>query len=428
MINWRRRIINTFVKNYFASAPKKGEDRESLRIRSSIFFPDFDSAHPDEKEAYIKAAEILQQKGVAILTWEKDGKGERLRTIRCENFKKLFREAGKPYPQAEVDKTRAMLSARVQALKESLASKNDSSSEITEQANKIIAFLEFLSQNFSLKEIGQGVEPQTMEDLAKLFEFICEPAQLEKATIRTLSILLYQDSKRMETLSALYTPLFLRLQRMTPIPDIPLFGRSYPEVMISGKIIFEYKEKVLSDPAESPLVNSRGFILNLPLETVETFGAISLISGKQERTVLTIENKETFYALGTPQKFGTNENLSRYDCFLFTGGYPSRAVINMIKLLAASGFDFFHAGDLDPDGVLILQQVKDTAERPVTPVRMDAETFNQYRSWGRVLSAPMLRHAGKIRDDTKTIPGIAELLQRIEETGIGIEQEIIDYR
>jgi len=111
-MSWKRKIVNTFVNHYFASAPKNSEDRNTLRIRSSLFFPNFDAAHPDEKEAYLTAAENLERRGIAKLNWEKGQKGERLKTICCDDFKKLFREAGKPYPQAEAERTRAMLRER----------------------------------------------------------------------------------------------------------------------------------------------------------------------------------------------------------------------------------------------------------------------------------------------------------------------------
>ena len=112
----------------------------------------------------------------------------------------------------------------------------------------------------------------------------------------------------------------------------------------------------------------------------------------------------------------------------YTGGYPNRAVAALIKVLASSDFLFYHAGDLDPDGILILQNIADLAEKPVTPVRMDAATFDQYSAWGRTLNKTMLRQSEKIRDETKAACGLAGLLQRIEETGLGVEQEIIDYR
>jgi hypothetical protein len=39
----------------------------------------------------------------------------------------------------------------------------------------------------------------------------------------------------------------------------------------------------------------------------------------------------------------------------------------------------------------------------------------------------MLRQAARIRDDTRAIPGMADLIHRIEETSRGVEQEVIDY-
>jgi hypothetical protein len=135
--------------------------------------------------------------------------------------------------------------------------------------------------------------------------------------------------------------------------------------------------------------------------------------------VLTVENKETFYALaGTPPV--------RYDAVLYAGGHPNRAVRALVGVLAASGFAFYHAGDLDIDGILILQELAAMAGKPVTPVRMDSATFEQYRCYGRCLDASMLRRASLISGETRNLAGIGELIDLITETGLGVEQEIID--
>jgi hypothetical protein len=180
------------------------------------------------------------------------------------------------------------------------------------------------------------------------------------------------------------------------------------------------------------MLNTSGNILGFPLESAEEINTIRLVSDKKTKSVLTVENKETFYALAGARKHNAPRNngseLSLFDCFLYAGGYSNRAAAELIKILAASGFDFYHAGDLDPDGILILQHIQDIAGKPVAPVRMDAATFDQYRPWARILTKPMLKQGSKIRDETKAIPGIAGLLRRIEETGLGVEQEIIDYR
>jgi len=421
MTAWEQKIIDAFIDHYFASVPEAGEDRRTLRLRTSTFFPNFETAHPDEKESYLEAAESLERKGIVKLRWEKRGKSERLKTLSCENFDVLFAQAGKPHPRTEAEKIKTLLGEKTADLKKA------------QSAEKLITLLEYISQHFSSREIGQGLDQQTMEELIRLLEFSCESAKIEKITTRALSILLYNDSKRLEILLDLCAPFLSRAQKNIPAADFAfseLFNiveRSYPETMISGKLIFEIKN------SNTPMLNAEGLILNLPLESAQVIGSIKPISEKSalcksERVVLTIENKETFFALGSPHNSGASEKLSRYDCFLYTGGYPNRAVTALIRTLAASGFTFHHAGDLDPDGILILQHIQEIARRPVTPIRMDAAAFDQYRTWARPLTKSMLRQTEKIREETKAIPEIAGLLRCIEKTGLGIEQEIVDYR
>jgi len=417
MTSWEKKILDEFISHYFNSASETEENRSVLRVRSSLLFPDFDTSHTDEKESYLEAAESLQRKGIINLNWEKWSKGERLKTLSCENFEKIFEEAGRLYPKTEAEKIRSMLGEKVQVIKESTLPDRD-----TVQTEKIISLLEFLSLHFSPREIGQGIDQRTMEDFIRLLEFCSVSAQWEKLTTRALSILLYRDSKRLENLLSLCNPLLSLAQKTVSIPDLSFLERSYPETMIAGKIIIQFKNQ------EPPMVNTGGHILGIPLESAEMIEAIKPVSEKKEKNVLTIENKETFYALGSPQKHNEGKALSRYDCFLYIGGYSNRAATAIVKTLAASGFSFYHAGDLDPDGVLILQHIQELAEKPVVPVRMDAVTFDQYQKWARSLTKPMLRQIEKIREETKSNPDLAGLLRRIEETGMGVEQEIIDYR
>jgi len=416
MSNWENKIIDAFINNYYASAPEAGEHRHALRLRSSVFFPDFDTAHPNEKESYLEAAESLERKGVIKLNWEKWGKGEQLKTLSCENFEKLFEEAGKLFPKTEAEKIKALLESKVLSLKQSTANP---------EKEKIITLLQFLSLHFSPRDIGQGINLQNMEDFIRLLEFCSEPSQPENLTSRSISILLFRDSKHLEKLLALFNPLLSRAERNISMPNLSFLERSYPETMISGKIVIEYKNE------KTALINAGGHILGFPLESAEEIESIKLIDTENEKnvkTLLTIENKETFYALGNPQKHSKSKELSRFDCFLYVGGYSNRAAAALIKALAASGFSFYHAGDLDPDGILILQHIQDLAGKQVTPLRMDAATFDEYRPWSRPLSKPALRQIDKIREKIKAVPELAGLLKRIEETGQGVEQEIVDYR
>ncbi|MDR2094544.1 MAG: DUF2220 family protein, partial [Treponema sp.] len=127
-----------------------------------------------------------------------------------------------------------------------------------------------------------------------------------------------------------------------------------------------------------------------------------------------IENKETFFVLA--------ESLPGYTCFLYTGGHPNRAVQALVSLLAKAGFSFSHAGDLDPDGILILQELGNITGKKIRPLGMDAATFDRYRNCGRKLEPTMLRRIALITGETRSLPGMEELIRRIEETALGVEQ------
>ena len=114
----------------------------------------------------------------------------------------------------------------------------------------------------------------------------------------------------------------------------------------------------------------------------------------------------------------------------------------MVTVFAKSGFTFYHSGDLDPDGILILQELQDivnnasivgnadiadTAVQTVTPVYIDASTFDRYLKHGRKLEPSMLQRIKLINDEIRALPGIAELIEKIEKSRKGIEQEIIEY-
>ena len=257
MTFWENKIVNAFIGHYFASAPDPlaltVEERSSLRIRTAVFFPDFDSAHPDEKESYLEAAESLERKGIIRLNWEKRSKGERLKTLSCENFEGLFEEAGKPFPETEAEEIKEMLKAKLKTIGKSPASSPSADAE----TKKVISILKFFSIHFGPHEIGQGFNRRVMEEFARLLIFCSNPAQTENITTRALSIQLYRDSKRLEYLLTFCKPLLLRMEKI--VPDLSFLERSYPETMIAGKIIVEIKNQ------KTPMVNVGGNILGFPL-------------------------------------------------------------------------------------------------------------------------------------------------------------------
>jgi hypothetical protein len=197
--------------------------------------------------------------------------------------------------------------------------------------------------------------------------------------------------------------------------------------MIAGKLKFVFNER--EGRACPPMENASGAILGFPLASARRLRDIAPLdplpagNGGDPPALLTLENKETFYVLAEKEDFRLG---STYNALLYIGGHPNRAVGAMLPVFAASGFALYHAGDLDPEGILILQELSAMAGKTVTPVAMDGETFDTYKAYGRKLEASMLRRASLISAETRRLPGIADLIRRIESTGLGVEQEIID--
>ncbi|MDR1576232.1 MAG: DUF2220 domain-containing protein [Treponema sp.] len=419
MYHFEKKIIDAFISRCLAYIGKTGQN--AVRLRSVSIYPEFDAAPPDEKQSYLAAAEALERKGILSLNWEKRGRGERLKTLACVNIEKLFEEAGGKDPQAEAEAIRVMIRNNIPRLEKMRANaESEAGNAPSADAASALAFLYRWADRLDSAGAGRGVDFKTAEDIVRLMEILLEPEKWANISTRALSVLLYRDSKRLEYLLGLRGPVLSQTAKGdAPPPDFSRLKRSLPETMITGKLIFEYRDKEVD--AKQPMINAGGLMLGFPLPSAARIQNIRTLYPRARPTVLTIENKETFYAISDPQKYG-------YDCCLYSGGYPNQAAAALIKVLAASGFCFYHAGDLDPDGILILQNIADIAEKPVLPLRMDAATFDRYLPWARPLSAAMLGQIKRIRKVTRAIPALADLIRRIEETCRGVEQEIIDYR
>ncbi|MDR0553973.1 MAG: DUF2220 domain-containing protein [Treponema sp.] len=422
MTNWEKNITNAFISRFHFSSSATEAKRNSLRLRSSSIFPNFDSAHPEEQKAYLDAAKALEERNILRLRWEKPINGERISLLSCDDMEKLFEDAGKRNPGSEAEQIRELIKnkiPRLEKIRAHLVATGKEKQKPVSESGKILSFLNYLAVYFKAADARRGIDPLAANDFVRLMEAFLDPAQWGGISTRALSVLLFHDSKRLEYVLDFASPFMAQAEKQgVPVPDTSYLTRSFPETMIAGRLIFEYAD---GKQNRSLITNTGGFILGLPLSSVQDIKAIKSATGEESPRVLTIENKETFFTLGDPQN-------REYDCYLYTGGYPNRATAAVIRVLSASGFHFYHTGDLDIDGILILQTIQDIAQRPVSPLFMNTATFDRYLSCARPLSLDTFRQAVKIRDNTRTIPGMADLIGRIEETRRGVEQEIIDYR
>ncbi len=418
------KILETLAERFSRSAHAEGGS--ALRLTPERSFADLLSAGPDIYESFLEAAEKLEADGIVTLAWKRFRKGEELASISLRDAVGLFQRLGRPFPSGEAER------ARDAARQEIARVADDPSRE----------FFAWLSENIRSRDTADGDRridlARAVTDFARLADSLALRAKdgfLSGITPRALSITLFSNSKRIESLLAELAPLISRARRSgISVPDTSAVERNFPDTLVAGPLAFTIDENdETGDPdsesAATTIDNPQGCVIGIPLVTAAKISRVQATSRDMRAAtsaprLVTVENLETFYALATRD---TARSTPLAEAFLYSGGHPNRAVQKLIAAFARSGFSVSHAGDLDPEGILILQEIMDAAERPVTPIKMDAATFDAYLPHSRELEKTALSRAALIRDDTRSLSGIDGLLARILQTGRGVEQEIIGY-
>lgn len=468
MTVWEKRILELLAERYPSAAAATGG--RALRLRSDSNFPELAEAGADETESFLEAAEELEKKGIVSLVWEKHRKGEAVKSLTLENPEALFALLDRPSPVTVLEGAKAAAREMAERAAGDTAdvTAGDTAGGAAGAAGNVRAagadFFAWLSASLRPEDAAAGIDAASVRSLGTLAAALdsgaggpadaASGAGLAAVTPRALSVRLFSDSKYLESL--VYRTRFL-LQRAADdgvsVPDFSALDRSFPETMLAGRFALEFADA-------APLENATGMIIGLPAASVRraialrclrqdaarqdassqryprgatpTFGAPP--SSGAPPKVLSVENKETFYALaqamqsaGRQSTGQQSDGLDGFDCILYTAGHPNPAVCALLGLLARSGFAFAHAGDLDPDGIIILQEVMRAAGRPVSAFGMDAAVFDRYLPYARDLTAGMLSRFVQLADETRALTGIEPLVQRILSTGKGVEQEVIDY-
>lgn len=148
------------------------------------------------------------------------------------------------------------------------------------------------------------------------------------------------------------------------------------------------------------------------------------------RRIVTVENKANFVSM--PYEEDT--------LYVFSHGYFSPYEREFLKKLRQilqlqeehdpadtsvngcgsekKSVEYFHTGDLDYGGVKIFEYIKKRIFPELKPMQMDVETFTKYQEYAEPIPAEKLDKLKKT-----SIPVLQELIDRMIESGLGIEQE-----
>jgi hypothetical protein len=186
------------------------------------------------------------------------------------------------------------------------------------------------------------------------------------------------------------------------------------DVLCFGNLIFEIGTTQLNEMAVHYNLGQPIRLLLLHLRRAR------IIEMNADRVVC-IENETTFNDYVDWIK-SRREN----DIVLCTGGQANWATIQLLRIIeeAKSGILFYHWGDLDRAGVLILRSLHHRTGLDIKPLWMDRKTLSQYADKGQKLPSKELkeisslidRHPGEVGED---------LLRELLRVGRWVEQESV---
>ena len=407
-MNYKELILHHFAKVYVHSAMRRGGRPLRLRQWETLIPEAFRSAL--EQEQFLKTMESLEAQQLIQLGWAHRKKRDKLRWAELVDPQHLFGELGLPNP--DIVETQLRETAQRLALKAQQLAQPD-----------IEPFFTALATHSNV--VSGQVSVRDLEDIFILFTHRDKAGY--KGSIRSLSVRLYKDSKRLESILGILKRLVTLCNLDSNLLD-GLPQRSFPVVWLAGPFIFFARDqarldlhKTLSgDAGFAPMGLSAAFLAGLT--RIELPGAAKLQTTDVSRgdlpiTILTIENKETFFSL-------CKLNLP-FTAYIYTNGWPNSAVRKILDLLVQQGYRLYHAGDLDPEGLAIYQYLHD--HYGSRPFGMNLQVFEQYRSYGRPLSDVEIRSRRFITYLSRLTPEMQNLHDSILKNRIGIEQEIIDY-
>jgi len=399
MTQLARRILEVFAESYPTSAHYQG-GRKLRKAGWEGVFPRI-ASDVEEKSDFLDAVEELVTAGILSARWKRFREGDELEALYLENPDALFEALGIPSPEAIA---RAMIAVL------------DGPAWSNQPLADLAAYLRPRLQAGHPVAIRDARE---LEDLARLFSL--SPEEAAASPLRALSARLYADTKRLEQLLRIADRLARAIGSRAVSKRLGL-ARSYPEAGLAlwGRIVFE---------GGAAAWECRGEILSLPLSTVKRIRSVQFAAPGESTdalpkspTVLSIENKETFHVLAGRE--GHPSFPGGLAALVYTAGHPNEAVVALLRRCIEAGARLLHYGDLDPDGILILQEIEEATGTAVTPWLMTVALHRRYFRFGYRLDRTQV--ARLVRAQKHSSGDLHDLAAAIADTGIGVEQEVID--
>lgn len=401
----QKQIFQKLLSKYESSKTYKGENSvsQSFTIRPSDIYKEYekDSADIDEVTDFVKQCKMLESENFIQLDWKYD----RIKRIAAISTEETWH------------KIRDILGVKDKntRLKEEI----DFYSKIYEETTVHQIVKAFCKTQIERLESGKNAEYQQEEakDIIALLTFILQ--NKNEILERELSISVLSNSKTWESK---YKTKIIRILKksgyfdsliencadekelnMVILEECNIYANpSYVHFKGNGTIQFE-NGKSIKIYSDIPIALSSASINDII--------SFEITDSK----VMTVENLTSFNRIKDTDSF-----------FIFLSGYHNSAKQSFLKKIhnQNSKKEYYHFGDIDPDGFYILESLRNKTDIAFKPYKMGIADLEKYSAFSKVLEENDIKKA-----KTLVAKGCyTEIMEYMLSHDRKLEQEIISWK
>ena len=222
-------------------------------------------------------------------------------------------------------------------------------------------------------ELNQNIEyfnsnETDFEDLIRAVDFIQKNE--EEILIRRASLVLFKDSKRLESISSTIESLMRKYGDYDGCEDVLAecnVVKTPTQVLVKGNASINLNGQIID------LSKVKGDI-GLSTKSLRDVVSINVFGN----CVITVENLTSFYTYG-----------NRDDFVIYLGGFHNSVKRDFINKVFAENASksYMHFGDIDAGGFYILKHLRNKTGIHFFPMNMNVQTLEQYKSSLKTLTA-----------------------------------------
>lgn len=401
----QKKILELLLKKYESSKTYDGQNEvtQSFSILPEKVFPDYnnDFTDIDKIKDFENDIEILQINSLVVISKKQDRVSKITAISSEENWNKIRIILGVKDKNTRLKEEIAFYSSVIEKTSSHKIIKDFCKTQIErlqcgklaeyslEDANNIIALLSYILQNKN--EILERELSISVLANSKSWE-----SKYKTKILRILKKSGYFDSLIENCADE-------KEVNKVVLEECNIFANpSYVYFKGNGTIFFE-NGNVTKTCSEIPFAISSA--------SIEKIHSFEITDSK----IMTVENLTSFNRINNSDTF-----------YIFLSGYHNSAKQNFLKKIYCqnAGKEYFHFGDIDPDGFYILENLRSKTSIPFKPYKMGISELEKYSDYTKTLEENDILKAKALIDKGHH----KEIMEYMLKHNQKLEQEIISWK